>query len=80
MAGSGLHKVLDLIYANKAVDFILSDKAIVCAVRAHLLVDAALNTLIASKAFNVDLLQGHYETYRCSITWVHVNYWQDYYR
>ena len=29
----------------------------------HLLVDAALNILIASKDFNIDLLQGHYETY-----------------
>ena len=63
MAGSGLHEVLDLIYASKAVDHILSGKAIARAVRAHLLVDAALNTLLASKAFNVDLAQCHYETY-----------------
>ena len=50
MAGSGLHEVLDLIYANNDVDHILSGKAIARAVCAHLLVDAALNTLIASKA------------------------------
>ena len=53
--------MLDLIYADKAVDHILSGKAIARAVRAHLLVDAALNTLIASKAFNVGLLQRHYD-------------------
>ena len=29
----------------------------------HLLVDAALNILIASNDFNIDLLHGHYETY-----------------
>jgi len=48
MAGSGLHEVLDLIYASKAVDHILSGKTIARAVRAHLLVDAALNTLLTS--------------------------------
>ena len=62
MAGSGLHEMLDLIYASKAVDHILSGKAIARAVRAHLLVDAALNTLLASKAFNLTA-QSHYETY-----------------
>ena len=45
------------------MDHILSGKAIARAVRAHVLVDAALNTLIASKAFNVDLLHGYHETY-----------------
>ena len=56
MAGSGLHEVLDLIYANNDVDHILSGKAIAHAVRAHLLVDAALNTLIASNRFTSGLL------------------------
>ena len=43
MAGSGLRELLELIYASNAVDHILTGKAIARAVRAHLIVDAALN-------------------------------------
>jgi len=45
MAGSGLRELLELIYASNAVDHILTGKAIARAVRAHLIVDAALNAL-----------------------------------
>ena len=45
MAGSGLKEILEMIYAPNAVEHILTGKAIARAVRAHLLVDAAVNTL-----------------------------------
>lgn len=53
MAGSGLREVLELIYASNAVDHILSGKAIARAVRAHLIVDGALNALLYSEALKV---------------------------
>ena len=46
MASSGLQDLLELIYAPNAVVHMLSGKAIARAVRAHLIVDAALNALI----------------------------------
>ena len=45
MAGSGLREVLELTYTPNAVDYIMTGKAIASAVRAHLIVDAALNAL-----------------------------------
>ena len=53
MAGFGLREVLELIYASNAVDHILTGKAISRAVRAHLIVDAALNALLYSEALGV---------------------------
>ena len=53
MAGSGLREVLELIYAPNAVDHIMTGKAIARAVRAHLIVDAALNALLYSEALEV---------------------------
>ena len=53
MAGSGLHELLELIYASNAVDHIMTGKAISRAVRAHLIVDAALNALLYSQALEV---------------------------
>ena len=44
-----------MIYAPNAVKHILTGKAIARAVRAHLLVDAAVNTLIVSKALKVPI-------------------------
>ena len=44
-----------MIYAPNAVEHILTGKAIARAVRAHLLVDAALNTLMLSKALTVPI-------------------------
>ena len=55
MAGSGLKEILEMIYAPNAVEHILTGKAIARAVRAHLLVDAAVNTLIVSKALKVPI-------------------------
>ena len=54
MAGSGLKELLKMIYAPNAVEHILTGKAIARAVRA-LLVDAALNTLMLSKALTVPI-------------------------
>ena len=53
MAGSGLREVLELIYAPNAVDHIMTGKAIARAVRAHLIVDTALNALLYSEALEV---------------------------
>ena len=58
MAASGLQELLELIYASNAVVHMLTGKAIARAVRAHLLVDAALNALVLASTFNVPLL-GH---------------------
>ena len=55
IAESGLKELLELIYAPNTVEHILTGKAIARAVRAHLLVDAVLNTLILSKALGVSI-------------------------
>ncbi len=55
MAGSGLHDTLETIYAEQAVTHILSGKAINRAVRGHILVDAALHSLLIEKAFHFPL-------------------------
>jgi hypothetical protein len=55
MAGSGLQEVLELIYASNAVVHMLSGKAFARAVRAHLIVDAALNAMVLAKALCVPL-------------------------
>ena len=49
MSGSGLRSVLELVYANDTVTHMLSGKAYDRAIRGHLLVDAALNTLLAER-------------------------------
>ena len=56
MVESGLKELLELIYVPNAVEHILNGKAIARAVRAHLLVDAVLNTLILSKVLGVSIL------------------------
>ena len=53
MVGSGLQELLETIYAPNAVVHMLSGKAISRAVRAHLIVDAALNVLISARAFGI---------------------------
>ena len=60
MAGSGLQEVLELIYASNAVDHITTRKAISRAVRAHLIVDAALNALLYSEALEVPVPHLHH--------------------
>lgn len=50
MNASGLKEVLELIYAENAVDHILNGKAHARASRGHILVSAALNTILVSEA------------------------------
>ncbi len=49
MAGSGLSELLRLIYAPQAVDHMLSGKAISRAIRGHLLLYAALSSVLLAK-------------------------------
>ena len=53
MAASGLQELWELIYAPNAVVHMLSGKAVARAVRGHLIVDAALNTLVLAQTFSV---------------------------
>jgi len=55
MEGSGLQELLEVVYAGNTVGHMLSGKAVSRAVRGHLLVDAALNTMVTSSALNIDL-------------------------
>ena len=55
MAGSGFKELLELIYAPKVVEQIMTGKAISRAVRAHLLLDAVLNGLLLSKSLDVPI-------------------------
>ena len=55
MTGSGLQELLEVVYASNTVNHMLSGKAVSRAVRGHLLVDAALNTMLVAKAYNVPL-------------------------
>ena len=49
MAGSGLREVMSQVFAEGSVDHMLSGKAVARAVRAHLLVDSALNTIATAQ-------------------------------
>ena len=53
MAGSGLQEVFQLIYAANSVVHMLAGKAIARAVRAHFIVDAALNAILLSNAMDI---------------------------
>ena len=53
MAGSGLKELLEIVYADNVVSHMLSGKAIARATHGHCLVDAALNALLVSDAFNI---------------------------
>ena len=55
MSASGLQHILELVYASNTVVHMLTGKAIARAVRAHLLVDAALNGLLLASALGVPL-------------------------
>ena len=55
MAGSGLKELLEVIYASNAVDNMLTGKAILRAVRGHILVDAALNAMFIAMAYDSPL-------------------------
>ena len=51
MAGSGLRSLLEQIYAANTVTYMMTGKAYKRAFREHMLVDAALNTMLANKSF-----------------------------
>lgn len=53
MAETGLKVLLNLAYQSNADDYMLSGKAKAIAIRGHLLVDAALNTLLFALARGV---------------------------
>jgi len=55
IARPGSKVILEMIYAPNAVEHILTSKAIARAVHAHLLVDAAVDTPIVSKALKVPI-------------------------
>jgi len=52
MSDSGLHEILSVIYAEKAVNNMLSGKAISRALRGHGIVYMALQSLIVSEVFD----------------------------
>ena len=53
MAGSGLKEVMSQVYAEGSVEHMLSGKAMARAVRAHLMVDSALNTMATAEMLGV---------------------------
>ena len=55
IAESGLKELLELVYANNTVIHMLTGKAIARSVRGHLLVYAALNTMLVADAYNLPL-------------------------
>ena len=55
MASSGLHELLELIYAPNAMAHMLSGKAISRIVRAHFIVDVALDALMLTDVLNTPL-------------------------
>ena len=55
MDSSGLQEMFESFYAPNAVVHMLSGKAIARAVRAHFIVDAALNALMMKNGFNARL-------------------------
>ena len=64
MAGSGIKELFQMIYAPKAVEQIMSGKAISRAVRAHLLLDTVLNELLLSKSMEVSKTTPNHQTRR----------------
>ena len=55
MTGTGLQEVMELVYAPNAVVHMMTGKAISRAVRANLIIDGVLNSLILSEALGVAL-------------------------
>lgn len=53
MASSGLKEAISQVYAEGSVDQMLSGKAVARAVRAHFLVDSALNAIATSQMFDI---------------------------
>ena len=55
MAASGLTEVLEVMYAENTVKHIVSGKAMSRAIRGHLMILAALNTILLANAYNLPL-------------------------
>lgn len=55
MSGSGIHELLEVVYASSAVGHMLTGKAVSRAVRGHILVNAALNTILTCSALGMEL-------------------------
>lgn len=52
MTGSGLQELLEVVYTSNAVTHMMTGKAVSRAVRCHLLVDAAQNTILLAYIYN----------------------------
>ncbi len=50
---TGLQELLELVYAKNSICHMLSGKAINRVIPGHLLVDAALNTILIADSYNV---------------------------
>ena len=55
MEGSGLKAVMELVYAGNAVEHILNGKAYARGVRAHYLVDGALNAIVLEHIYGTTI-------------------------
>ena len=55
MEGLGLKKVMELVYAGNAVEQILNVKAYARGVRAHYLVDGALNAIVLEQIYGTTI-------------------------
>ena len=55
MAGSGLQERIGVVFTGNAVRNMLTGKAISRTVRGHMLVDAALNSILVAKAYHIPL-------------------------
>ena len=59
--GTGLQEAFELVYAENVVVHILNGKAYSRAVRAHLLMDAALSAILTSGAFDLPWILIHHQ-------------------
>lgn len=55
MTGTGLKELLELVFASNTTSHMMSGKSVSHAIRGHLLIDAALNAILVSQAFEVDV-------------------------
>ena len=55
MTGTGVKELLELVFASNTTAHMMSGKAVSRAIRGHLLIDAALNAILTSQAFQVDI-------------------------
>ena len=55
MIGTDLKELLELVFARNTTAHMMSGKAVSRAIRGHFLIDAALNAILKSQAFQVDI-------------------------